>query len=216
MCASIPSHWDVCENARSCEHVRARSVFSGVPFVHSCLHLFTRVDKCGFTRTTLCHHSTLDMYLCPHGRPTQTHTLRYTIYVHSLSVVAVFGCFPVHVTEAWDLNWQSWAEWWHRRHKQLLPASMAMLRASQMAQSQCPSWAISSQMFSLVGRVVVRVDVRRCVSSDDIWDVCHSPKQKTTGKLCKPFFFKIIDNRIWVNKWSDVDDLREAFRSHCC
>lgn len=146
------------------------------------LHLFTRVDKCGLTRTALCHHSTLDMYLRPHGRPTQTHTLRYTVYVASLSVVAVFGCFPVHVTEAWDLNWQSRAEWWHRRHKQLLPASMAMPRAGQMAQSQCPSWAISSQM-------LLCCCPGGCAPLRELWRYprCLS-FSKTTRKLCKPFF----------------------------
>lgn len=55
-----------------------------------------------------------------------THTHTYT-HMHSLSVVAFLDIFPLHITEAWEWNWQSWAEGWHSRHKQLLPASMASL-----------------------------------------------------------------------------------------
>lgn len=58
---------------------------------------------------------------------THTDTMHCRDYIHCLYAGAFLDILPIHLTEAWEWNWRSWAERWHSRHKQLLPASMASL-----------------------------------------------------------------------------------------
>lgn len=77
-----------------------------------------------------------------HTAQTHTHT-----YIHSLFSCGISGQLPIRITEAWEWNWQSWAEGWHSRHKQPLPASMASLRGQWFGAAKWHSCNVLLEQF---------------------------------------------------------------------